>query len=198
LHRIGVSPLKIRLALDTRGISLSSGQIHTICRPSQVSAFGGSSAELINFVTNSGRRVAIDEECLHQERVCAAVFTQMPEENAFLGQFGDVIEIDGADAPLKLNWKIIPITVLDRDRHVHFGGIAFAADIMAYVIHWLLQTLLELCPGLADFSTTIITDEDSAFIPAVELFQRSFEHPERITHILCALHPERNFVKKIH
>jgi hypothetical protein len=58
-HSIGMSSLKIQLALDARGISLSSAQIHNISRPAQVSAFGDSSAELINYVTNSGGRVAI-------------------------------------------------------------------------------------------------------------------------------------------
>jgi hypothetical protein len=74
----------------------------------------------------------------------------MPEVSAFLAQFGDVIEIDGRHAPLKMNWQIIPIIVLDHGRYAHSGGIAFAAYVTADVIHWLLQTLLELCPGLAD------------------------------------------------
>jgi hypothetical protein len=125
----------------------------------------------------------------------------MPEEKTFLSQFGGIMEIDGTHIPLKMNWQIIPIAVLDRGRRVHSGGIAFAADVnadvTADVIDWLLQTLLELCSGLVDAWRTLVTDEGSAFIPAVELFKRSFEDSERITHILCALHKERNFVKKI-
>jgi hypothetical protein len=43
----------------------------------------------------------------------------MPEENAILARFINVVEIDGTHSPLKTNWEIIPITVLDRSCHVH-------------------------------------------------------------------------------
>jgi hypothetical protein len=62
------------------------------------------------------------------------VFTQMPDEHQTLEQLGDVIEIDGTHAPLKTNWEIVPITVIDSGRHIQCAGIMFAAFVTAEVI----------------------------------------------------------------
>jgi hypothetical protein len=121
----------------------------------------------------------------------------MPEDNAILAEFGDVVEIDGTHGPLTTNWEIIPITVLDRGRHVHCGGIVFTAYVTTDVIHWLLKVLFESCPALAHHWKALISHEDSAFIPAVELFMQPIELPEGFQHILCVMHKERNLVKKI-
>jgi hypothetical protein len=51
------------------------------------------------------------------------------------------------------------------------------------------------CPGPP--WKALISDEDSVFIPAVELFMQSTELPEGFVHILCAMHTERNFIQKV-
>jgi hypothetical protein len=191
LHRIGVSPLKIRLALEARGVQVSSGQIQNICKPGCLQAFTDSSAELINFVVSNGGSFCTYDERIREEYARVAVFTQMPEERNILSELGDVIEIDGTHAPLKTNWEIVPITVMDCGRHVHCGGIMFAAFVTTEVIHWLLGILLEICPSLNETWRVLITDEDSAFIPAVEARDFPFAH------ILCAMHKESNFLKKL-
>jgi hypothetical protein len=197
LHRIGVPPLKIQLALQARGVRLSCGQVHNICRPGHLRAFEESSAELMNLVRHEGGHVAEYREAFHDTQVRVAVFTQMREENACLSELGDVIELDGTHGPLKTKWEIIPVTVLDRGRHVHCGGIAFAAYVTTDVILWLLQTLLDSCGALSGIWKALITDEDSAFIPAVELFLQSGAVSPDFAHILCAMHKERNFAKKV-
>jgi hypothetical protein len=121
----------------------------------------------------------------------------LPEENAILAEFGDVVEIDRAHNPLKSNWRISPIMVYDRGRHVHCGGIVFAVYVTSNVIHWLLKVLFESCSAVAHRWKALISDEDSAFIAAVELFMQSTELPEGFAHILCAMHKEQNFVKKV-
>jgi hypothetical protein len=65
------------------------------------------------------------------------------------------------------------------------------------VIHWLLKILFESCPVLAHRWKALISNKDSAFFPAVELFMQSTELPEGFAHILCTMYKERNFVKKV-
>jgi hypothetical protein len=170
LHRLGVTPLTIQMALEARGVRLSSAQIHHICNPGHLEAFGDSSADLMSLMRNVHGNVVEYEKSFHQSRVRVAVFTQIPEENATLAEFGDVVEIDEIYGSLKTNWEIIPITVLDRGRHVHCGGIVFAAYVTADVIHRLLNVLFESCPALAHSWKALISDESSVFIPVVELF----------------------------
>jgi hypothetical protein len=65
------------------------------------------------------------------------------------------------------------------------------AFVTTNAILWLLGILLETCPSSADTWRALITDEDSAFIPAVEQSRDPFYH------VLCAMHKEGNFVKKV-
>jgi hypothetical protein len=65
-------------------------------------------------------------------------------------------------------------------------------------IFWLLGTLLDSGGRLYGHWKALITDEDSSFIPALELFVRSQAISPEFAHILCALHKERNFGKKVH
>jgi hypothetical protein len=191
LHRIGVPPLKIQLALEARGVLLSSPQIQNMCKPGHLKAFTDSSEGLIGWVINNGGSVVTYQEQIHHETARVAVFTQMPDELLNLQQWGDVIEIDGTHAPMKTNWEVIPITVMDAGRHIHAGGIVFAVFVTTEVIAWILQVLLDSCPALREIWRSLITDEDSAFIPAVEQIARLFNH------ILCAMHKEGNFLKKL-
>jgi hypothetical protein len=119
LHRIGVSPLKIELALHARGVRLSYGHIHKSCRPGHLKAFEESSAEFMNMLRHAGGQVAEYQEGFHDTRVRVAILTQMPEENACVSELGDVIELDGTHGPLKTNEEIIPVTVLDHGHHAH-------------------------------------------------------------------------------
>jgi hypothetical protein len=135
--------------LEARGVRLPSAQIHSICKPGHLEGFGDSSAALMSLMRNVHGNLAKHKESFHQSRVRVAVFTQTPEENAILAEFSDVVEIDGTHGPLTTNWEIIPITVVDRGRHVYCGDIVFAAYVTTDIIHWLLKVLCESCPALA-------------------------------------------------
>jgi hypothetical protein len=108
----------------------------------------------------------------------------MNDERHLREELGDGIEIDGTYAPLKTNWEIVPITLMYSDRHIQCVGIMFAVFVTTEVILWLLGILLETCPSLSDTWWALITDEDSAFIPAVDQFRDPFYH------VLCAMHKE--------
>jgi hypothetical protein len=112
LRRIGVSPLKIQLALQARGVHLSCGQIHNLCGPGCFAAFTDSSAELISWVVDYGGACYSYDERIHDDVARVAVFTQMPDKRQVVHEFGDVLEIDGTHAPLKTNWEIVPITLI--------------------------------------------------------------------------------------
>jgi hypothetical protein len=115
----------------------------------------------------------------------------MPEENRILQELEDVIEIDSIHASLNSNWEIVPITVMDSGHHIQCGGIMFAAFVITEVIAWLLGVLIETYPSLSETWRALITNEDSAFIPDVERFAGPF------CHVLCAMHKEGNFLKKL-
>jgi hypothetical protein len=72
-------------------------------------------------------------------------FKQTPIEPEKFCRYGEVIEIDGTHAPLKTNSELVPITVMNRGRHIHSGGMMFAAYLTADVIGWLLNVLVEQC-----------------------------------------------------
>jgi hypothetical protein len=184
LHRIGVPPLQIQLALEARGILLSSPQIQNMCKPGHLQAFTGSPAGLISWVMSNGGSVHTYEERIHAETARVAVFTQRPEEQEGLEQWGDVIEINCTYTPLKTNLAKIQITAMDAGRHIHAGGIEFAAFVTTEVIAWILRLLLDSCPTLSEIWRSLIPDEDSAFIPTVEQMNGPFNH------ILCAMHKE--------
>jgi hypothetical protein len=42
----------------------------------------------------------------------------MPDKRQVVHEFGDVLEIDGTHVPLKTNWEIVPITLMDCGRHM--------------------------------------------------------------------------------
>jgi hypothetical protein len=191
LRCIGVPPLKIQLALQARGVHLSCGQIHNLCRPGCLAAFTYSSSELISWVVDHGGACYSYDERIQDDVIRVAIFTQLPDERQVIHEFGDILEIDGTHAPLKTNWEIVPITLMDCVRHIQCGGIMFAAFVTTEVIAWLLGLLIEICHFLSDTWQALITDEDSAFIPAVEQFQGHFYH------VFSAMHREANFLKKL-
>jgi hypothetical protein len=66
------------MVLEARGLLLSSPQIHTMCNPGHLQAFGDSSSGLIGWVVSNGARIFTDEEGIHDETARLAVLAQMP------------------------------------------------------------------------------------------------------------------------
>jgi hypothetical protein len=57
--------------------------------------------------------------------------------------------------------------------------------------------MVEAGPRLRETWTALVTGEDSAFIPAIELFRNDHELRDLPRHMLCAMHKEANVMKKL-
>ena len=131
-----------------------------------------------------------------------AVFTAAQFEVENLRHFGHVIFLDGTQKQNHLKWEIMPVTVIDQFKRIRSAGVFFVSRSDQDVIRWALQTLLSDGPFLAVVQT-MITDEDSAFIPAFDTVMeqlnsgRSEESKKSINHVLCAFHKEQNYLKKV-
>ena len=71
------------------------------------------------------------------------------------------------------------------------------------VLEWVISTLLDN-NDLKQNLQTLITDEDSAFIPAFDRVVGAFNNQipdadarKPIKHVLCAFHKEQNFLRKL-
>lgn len=90
---------------------------------------------------------------------------------------------------------MIPITLIDQYRRIRSGGVAFVASTDEETLSWLLRTIRRL-PPVAEKTRTLITDEDSAFIPALDVVMH--EEPKwLVDHVLCAFHKEKNFIQRL-
>jgi hypothetical protein len=76
-------------------------------------------------------------------------------------------------------------------------GICLSDHFTTKVIFWLLKTTCRV-PGVAYEWRTLLTDDDSAFAPAVASFRRTVNFPEDLRHPLCTMHKKRNLVIKAH
>jgi hypothetical protein len=197
LHRSGVEPARIRQILLSKGVSLSSTQICAIARPEVVEAFGTESAALKQHMEElGGIALRLTEQIAGKEKVIA-IFTQLAQEKRDLIDFCDVVELDGTHAQLKLRWEVIPITLMDKDRKIQCGGIAFAAYFTTEVIAWLLKTIWSLDPEIQAQWRVLLTDEDGGFAPALVQFRDEVQVPGSFRHLLCAMHKKSNFMKKL-
>jgi hypothetical protein len=140
--------------------------------------FADSSAGVIGWVVSKVGMIFAYEDRVLDETAGVATFTQLREAGESLVQMGDVAENDRTHSRLKTNREVSPITVMNVTRQIHERGIVFAAFVTTEVIAWILHLLLNACPTLTDISGSVITDEDSAFIPAVEQVNRPFNQKE--------------------
>ena len=127
-----------------------------------------------------------------------AVFTAMDFEIENLRRFGDVIWLDGTQRQNFLKWEIIPVTLVDPFKRIRSGGMFFVSRGDQEILEWVLRVLRDN-REIMDVLRTIITDEDSAFIPAFKSVFRSGDAGEDplIKHVLCAFHKEQNFIRKL-
>ena len=87
---------------------------------------------------------------------------------------------------------MMPITLVDQYRRIRSGGVAFFASTDEETLSWLLKTLHDMKP-IETNTKTLITDEDSAFIPALDSVKK--DTGWEVYHVLCAFHKEKNFVR---
>lgn len=190
MHEARIEPRKIIRVMEAFGENgLTASQIRRICRPRGVSLGVPESQDLEQYVTSCGGKCF---RYVTDGHYCQGVLTILPFEQENLDRFASVIFLDGTQTQGSLNWEVFPITLIDQYRRIRSGGLCFLSSTDEENLTWLLQTLFSL-PPIRDSTKTLITDEDSAFIPAISNICRV--HP--IQHVLCSHHKEKNFSKKI-
>lgn len=185
-----IEPRKIIQVMESLGEEgLTAAQIRKICTPRGLTLSVSESSDLEQYVSECGGacfRYIIDRN------YCQGVLTILPFEKENLERFSSVIFLDGTQTHAHLNWQVIPITLIDQYRRIRSGGLCFLASTDEETLTWLLETLFSL-PPIAHGTKTIITDEDSAFIPAIN----NLESVRSVRHVLCCHHKEKNFSRKL-
>jgi hypothetical protein len=197
LYESGVEPAKIQQIMERRGCKMTTTQICAICKPKALRMFGGECSELIEWTKEHEGVCLTLTDVIDDEEKIVAVLTILPTECAALQEFCEVIQIDGTHPNLTLRWEVIPITMLDGGRHLVCGGMCFAAYFTTEVVLWLLESIWNV-PGVAEKWKVLLTDEDSAFIPAVDSLRGIDGFPDDFRHRLCAMHKKKNFMNKVH
>ena len=190
MKEANIEPRKIiRVMAQLGEEGLTAAQIRKICKPRSITIGMPESFDLEKYVTECGGtcfRHIIDG------KYCQGVLTIMPFEMENLQRFSSVIFLDGTQTFGHLNWEVIPITMIDQYRRIRSGGLCFLSSTDEETLTWLLETLCSV-QVVKDSIRTIITDEDSAFIPAIDNLSSSLP----VKHILCAFHKEKNFNRKL-
>ena len=127
-----------------------------------------------------------------EHNVIIDMFTQTPEEEKNLLEFGDVIFLDGTKFNNSLNWEMFPITLIDYNRELVLGGVFFLGLQTTEIFEWVLKIINKYSDSKF---TTIFTDEDSALMVAIPKF---YESVRPITHYICTLHKFNNIKKHIY
>ena len=194
-----VSPTQIQRFLLEKGEDLATIQIQTILKHKEVQKFASQTEELIQFMNRENNAIT---KCFEQEingiLQRYAVLTITENELKNLHEFGDVIFIDGTYANLKMRWEVIPITAINKHLQLTCCGIMYASVTNEMILHWLLKEIWCIVSPVRVLKT-IVTDDDAAFGLAFQNFVSDINQNEHhvIHHVLCALHKQRNFEKKL-
>ena len=198
----GITPKYIQRFLErTGGPEFSSLQIRKLAGK-RVTIDGPETEDLKMYMDSIGGICTRMETRQGQDLFVHAVFTATPFELQNLHQFGQVIWMDGTQKQNHLKWEIMPVTVIDQFKRIRSAGVFFVSRSDQEVIKWALRTLFSDDAFLSVLQT-IITDEDSAFIPAFDSLMEEMNHgrPDdqkiRVSHVLCAFHKEQNYLKKV-
>lgn len=195
MHQVAIPPRKIAELMELIGVEgITSGQVRRLIDRDTGHLEDGvtESSELQDYVERNQGAFYAMKTSVGEREYCQGCLSIMPFEMENLERFASVLFIDGTQNTSRLGWELVPITLIDQYRRIRSGGVAFLACTDEESICWLLETLASI-PPVQENTKTIITDEDSAFIPA---FQSVQEHWP-INHVLCAYHKEQNFVRKL-
>lgn len=185
-----IEPRKIIRVMEGLGEQgITAAQIRKICVPRGTTLGVPESEDLEQYVIECG---GMCFRHITDGQYCQGVLTILPFEKENLDRFSSVMFLDGTQTQGFLNWEVIPITLIDQYRRIRSGGLCFLSSTDEETLTWLLETLFSL-PPIRDCTKTLITDEDSAFIPAIN--NVSSIHP--IRHVLCSHHKEQNFNRKL-
>lgn len=197
MYLSGISYRKIqKFIFRTTEMYLSTYNLGKIIHEKEINNFSKQTDELIHLMERDGFSFVFQHETDQQiNRI--GILTINHNELNNLKKYGDVIQMDGTSINLENRWYLIPITLLDENRHLVSGGMFFCAIITEEVIIWLLNIILDEL-GLKTNLQTIITDEDASFVPAIRKIQMERNNNIKIHHVICALHKTKNWNKKLH
>jgi hypothetical protein len=186
----GCTPAQIASLLKKRHkIALSSYQVREILR--QDRSMETETVELEAYL-NTHRGAVMFQEHVEGDltvRTAAATFDEMELENLRL--YGDVISIDPTFMQSSLEWAVIPLTVVGRNREIHSGGIVFTSSCTADVFVWILSLIMERLP-CRKIVKTIISDDDPGLDGA-------FGNPKfkPLDRIICFWHKLMKFLELV-
>jgi hypothetical protein len=198
LYNSGASPSIIKKYLfNSNRTDITSEQIQKIVKKPQIETFGSQSNELITFMESIGGHYLVYDETLRDKTQRLAVFTMTQQEENNFRNFCDVIFMDATCVPLRLEWQLIPLTLIGPDKSLHCGGILFCAVVTVDIVYWLINRLYEF-EEYREYFKTIITDDDNAFFQATSAaFDGLFQTKRNLVyHVLCANHKRDNILNK--
>ena len=198
----GVAPNAIQRFLERSGdTGISTLQIRRLAGRDK--AFQNRETEdLRRYMEDVGGVFKRMEVRLEDKVYVHGVFTAMDFEVENMRRFGDVIWLDGTQRQNYLKWEIIPITLIDSFKRIRSGGMFFVSRGDQEILEWVLN-MINGNQDIRQKLKTIITDEDSAFIPAFKAVFRldesddSSDEESQVNHVLCAFHKEQNFIRKL-
>lgn len=196
MRECDISPRKVVDVLAKLGHhGVTARQVRRVTEGGQKECLhGAESLDLEEYVNANGGFFAALRRTSDGISYTQAVLTLMPFEQENIRRFGSVMFLDGTHNNSSMKWEMIPITLVDQYRRIRSGGVAFMASTDEETLSWLLKTLHDI-PPVRDTTQTVISDEDSAFIPALSSVVT--ETDWHINHVLCAFHKEKNFIQKI-
>ena len=191
LHSSGLKPHHILKVLETRGISLPTNLISGIAYKHKIQNISEEFEYLSTYMAkNGGVCVPYDYigDKFQTAPIRCAIWTQNIQEKANLEKYGDVIMFDSTESNLNNEWLTIPISVIDKNRHILPAGLCFVAFETEEVITFLCREIFS-DNNIRIINQTIITDEDQTY---KSIISKLMHQPK---HVLCALHKKKNFHK---
>jgi hypothetical protein len=98
--------------------------------------------------------------------------------------------IDGTSIDNRLHCDVFPLTVVDRNHRILYGGVFFLGLQTSDVFLWMLRRIYAIA---RDRWVTLLTNEDSAVMVAVPQFLE--ESCANLRHYLCVFHKFINLRK---
>jgi hypothetical protein len=188
----GISPTKIAMWLkrETR-IRLSVWQVRNVVyNQGPIESAHSETLELETCMRKINGASYVLEEERDEVHVRTAIATFTKDELQNLSEFGDVIALDATFVPLKLNWNVIPITVVGRGREIRSGGLVMCVSVNANVFEWILKLLTERLPCREQIKT-IISDDDVALRSAFANTESA--SIQNLGRVVCFWHKMQSF-----
>ena len=131
-----------------------------------------------------------------------ALFLISPKEMENLNEFGDLIFIDPTFSRLYGNWRIIPITLIGKNRELKPGGIVLSENLKKMTFVFILNVLKNNLPSGSKF-VTLATDDDIGVQGAFNYMEKNIENNHSfinilsIRRILCTWHKRTQLLNSL-